>query len=543
MESAANDDDYDHDHDEEYDEEYDYDEEGEGQGLEDYEEFDDEEDLSHRITVSPHVCSTDRSFIGRLPNHLVSEILGYLEQPDILNYSMVSRWCCAAARIVYHRKIRLSNRSVVYLHRHPDIRSEVRQVHYDIGISTGLGEYANTSVGGIASIMATLPKLRLLIITGVRDQTCLLALYRFLRIFDPHPDLRELQIDMGMEALGNNFRWRDLNPSSNGLPNWNWLQQASRPHPKMEKISLGFGPWACGLTRIDLFTEEIVIAHLSTLKILEVKHLAQKDLDVDLPNSVKHHPFHRTPQAISRAIQSAQDLPVVNRSGYKDELNMEHFSKFSSPNLQIFRYYSEVAPPTDDDLKLENVCEVFPNLRELDFVTRASWKRTYANLQLPVPMAQLELISLPGESAGGVGAEFFIDLFDHDNLKEFRLGPPPAHTPSDITKRLVGSVFPHVVKFCWYQRSLQDVTERPWTAMKGEIRFRRLITYTSNLDPIASGHGDKPVGPATTAAVVGTTLGGFGLIMWWGYKQVEYQAVLRNRHKGNGSRMLWSYRS
>ncbi|KAK6338622.1 hypothetical protein TWF696_009433 [Orbilia brochopaga] len=540
FDSDEEDDEYDEDFDEEDDEEHD-----ELDDLDDYDDLFDGEDLSHKITISDYRNGADRSFIGRMPDDVMGEILGYLDQPDIMRYSRVSTWCCAAAQSVYYRKIRLTARSVNHLRRHQGAWDEVRQVHYNISVSTGSAARDITTVGNIASILSNLPKVHVLIVTGIRNQATTRAFFRFLRIFQPHSELREIQIAIGDQESGQYVRWRNLDTGEAESPDWNTLHQARRAHPNLEKISIKFGPWACALMRLDIFTRQFVVPHLSTLKVLEVKLLEQKDLDNDIPDRLKHYPFHSTREAIIRAIQATgQNLATLEaRLKFKDAFNLENFKKFQSPVLGIFRYYSELKVPSDDDITLENVCEVFPNLRQLDFVTRASWRRSYKDLELPAPMAQLGVISLPGVSEGGVGAEFFIDLFNHDSIEELARAPKPAQTPKDITQRLVGSVFPHVYKFCWYQRMLQDVTEPPWTAMKGEIRFRRLVVQTGNHGLIASGTADTPIGPATATATVGLVPGDFELVMWWGYNRVEYRAFVRNRYVGKGARMLWTYRS
>ncbi|EWC43680.1 hypothetical protein DRE_01567 [Drechslerella stenobrocha 248] len=462
----------------------------------------------------------DDSHMGRLDNGLVTEILRYLDQPNLLNFAQSSKWCTAASAGIFYRRIKLSRRLIDRIGSDPQILPLIHEVDYNVSISTGYpnARFVNATI--VALFIQQLPNLQIFNVHGVRSTDTVTVFYNFYWALKPLVNLRHFTIETGRECISSYFRYRRR---GGVIPGWNPENMRSAVHPKLDKITVRFGAWACGIMRLDLFILDIVQPHLGTLRELDICALETKDLDYDLPGQYLHHPLRVAREGMDPHIDA---LPGTDTEEGKERaregVNWMRLVTFASEKLEIFRYYSELQVPNDDDVTLEAVCVIWPNLREIDFVTRAGWKRTYEKFGLAITMQQLSKISLPGVSKVGNGANYFIELFDVNKPEFLSTADHPSTTPRDITVQMVQKFFPNVRKFCWYQRTLEDTTPRPWVGLNGQVTFRRFVFRTIVVDS----YGWRVAGPVET-------------VMWWGYNMGKYLRLAPRYTPRGNVRGLW----
>ncbi|KAF3921818.1 hypothetical protein AA313_de0205101 [Arthrobotrys entomopaga] len=351
-----------------------------------------------------------------------------------------------------------------------------------------------TNVGTVIALISQFQDLRVIKIDGVRGITTLRALYRFLRLLTPMQTVRRLEVRVGFEQQNGYTRL-----SSNQDPDWKQL--GFNALPNLKALCLEYGPWSMALTRIDHLTLHLVKPHLKTLERLEVRCIIQKIAGSDVPIQLKHHPLRM-------ALDEMTDVggPPEYQQEIHQAMHAAYLANFASDTLKVFKYYSEydIRMRPDQDITLEHVCQVWPKLEELDFITEYGWRRDLRNFKVTPEMSSLRILRIPG------GSEFVAGTrVRADNFHLFH-GPTP---PLAIEEGLVEKAFPNLESLTWYKRVVNpyqlsiyisgSTTQLVCVRVKGFVRY---IKRTAGWIPgLALGGGLRIIdGPSMRGT-------------WWGY--------------------------
>ncbi|EPS39578.1 hypothetical protein H072_6680 [Dactylellina haptotyla CBS 200.50] len=371
----------------------------------------------------------ESTVLGSLPAEIVLDILEELETPDLKAFALASRWAHNLSKELSWKRVDLTSANIVFLLTNRGFQTRVREVTWHADLAVAM--HGPTNVGTTVSLLTNLPDLRVLKIEGVRNIRAARALFRFFRLLPVIETIRRIEIRIGVQSNTGLHRL-----STVADPDWATVNLATQPG--LKAISLEFGPWAMGLTRIDTFTLAVVKPHLETLKRLEVKCIIQRLAQYDIPARLKHHPFRIAPEDLAIAGAAANQVSI------QKGMQKAHLDEFSSETLEVFKFYNECS--LGGDITLEEVCGVWPQLHELDFITAEAWNKSLKEFKLERNLWKLTILRLPGGSLFTENAG--VPLIDFASKAHFN-GPGSAN---NIEEQLVSNGFPNLKHICWYNR-------------------------------------------------------------------------------------------
>lgn len=200
-------------------------------------------------------------------------------------------------------------------------------------------------------VLVHFPNLRNLRLTGIDDHELVVSLSNFLTSLPLLPTLETLEIDMGYGCRPPGARSRDQDRQY-----LNFENLSTESQPSLKTLKLNFGGYSHELIEVVDLNSSLVNTYKEKLTTLEIKARAPKQFihganrlrgkSPFFPGDFRLHDTRETPGERRRILR-----------------------KFYSPKLEVFRYYSEVEPMGYNDLTLDEACETWPNLKQLDMYT------------------------------------------------------------------------------------------------------------------------------------------------------------------------------
>ncbi|KAK6360916.1 hypothetical protein TWF730_007031 [Orbilia blumenaviensis] len=392
------------------------------------------------------------SNLGQLPPEVLLNILERLDQPHLSAFSLAASWCHAHAEELFYDCVHITLRSINHLTANPQHLPKIRGIIINCGRLIG-------SFGATVTFMNTLPKLRTITILEANTRNQALILFHLLAHLPVIPTLYRLEITVGDSP--NNL----TTPRSTAISSPDWDELQMRVQPNLRELSIHFGPVASALTRVDTLFFALFAQQKNHLEVLEVK-VTDPRHPQQIRSSLKHFVFRCAEEEVN-----PNRLITVARLKSIEEYQDQYVKNLGSRSLKVFRLYSEARSPSlrEREITAHEACQIFPNLTDLDFVTRASWNATFHTNRLIPLHTNLINFNHAGESktqtAIGDPAR---------EITESTVIPhgPISYRPTDIMNYLTSRWFPNIRTYGWYARNSTSTLSSAEEGITHRVRVR-----------------------------------------------------------------------
>ncbi|KAK6514572.1 hypothetical protein TWF281_004770 [Arthrobotrys megalospora] len=385
--------------------------------------------------VTAAINAQQPSLLGSMPAETVANILERLNQQSLGAFILSARWCQAHAGDLFYKNVHASTASMTYLTTNPQHLPKIRHLDIDCRTVQPQGQQ-------ILAFIPTLPNLRSIRLHGVSGRATARILFLILGFMPAVQTLGRLEVSIGqMSVVSGMPRLRGVGASD---PEWDDLNMTRQPN--LQELVFDFGPTSTTIMRLDTFVYSVTVPNRDKLRILEVKCIEEKDAQI-LGNGLKHYIFRCAEEEVNPQASTEQDIMEgveAFQSGY--------ISMFATPSLEIFRFYSEVQAvgSTEREINIQEVCHIWPNLKEIDFVTRASWSSDLRNMRLEPPMTTLKNFNFTGVTRTNAPASNPAGrLTDSDLVPRGPFATQGVTAMQDLTR----NCFPNVLTYGWYHRN------------------------------------------------------------------------------------------
>ncbi|KAK6498413.1 hypothetical protein TWF481_011004 [Arthrobotrys musiformis] len=386
------------------------------------------------ISTIQNVTIQRPSLLGQMPNEVLHNILTRLEQPSIGSFGLAASWCQAHADELFYRVVDLTPSAQIYLTLWPQHAPKIRELRVDCRY-TQLINY-NTTMW-----INSLPRLRTLSFCHMNRPAHCRVMQFMLKAISPIPTLRRLEISMGKHLI----QQGTMRVASMDNPDWESLHMPV--HPGLEEVSYDFGALASSITRLDALVFYTFSPHIATVKVLEVKVCEERQASQMVPTPLKHFIFRVAEEEINPTGSRNKELMDA-----VEALQQGYNSLMKSQTMEVFRFYSEtkVGPTNEREINLPEVCRIWPNLKEIDFVTRQSWKTNFRTIKLDNPLTKVKYFVHPGDTK--TRTDFGNPARD---ITDSSLTPtgPIVIAPRSVMDHLTRYYFPNIKTFGWYSRN------------------------------------------------------------------------------------------
>ncbi|RVD89076.1 uncharacterized protein DFL_000098 [Arthrobotrys flagrans] len=397
------------------------------------------------------------SLLGQMPNEVLENILNRVGQPSIGAFGLAASWCQAHADEMFYRSIELTPVTLIWLALNSQHIPKIREIKIDcrmVGIMN-----INT-----INFIANVPNLRILSFHSVNARLHARVLYYILKFTPPSPNLRRIEISIG----------HNLSPQGpdrirgNDDPVWDELEMNT--HPNLKELSYDFGPMAPVITRMDGVVYSTFAHHRHQMKVLEIKTIQLRRHTQHVRDSLKHFIFRCAEEEVNpAAIATPELLETI------ETFQQNYIDCFASDTLEVFRLYSETrkAVTQEREINLDEVCRIFPNLKELDYVTRVSWSANLRATRLDPERRLRKLTSFvhPGatqtRTEWGHPARYITD-------STLQASGPIVTAPRSVMDHLTRYWFPNIHNYGWYYRDSTSALNVAGGTVKHRIRIEYL---------------------------------------------------------------------
>ncbi|KAK6329978.1 hypothetical protein TWF718_003405 [Orbilia javanica] len=373
--------------------------------------------------------------LGQMPPEIIQNILGRVDQGGIGSFSLAASWCQVHADEMFYREVNLTLRAVFQLRANPHQALRVRELKIDCRIVAIMSPM-------VINFISTLTNLRTISFHSINSLRHAWTLSYMLTHITPLPSLRRIEISCGHGATAPNLR-RTIGQQ---MPDWDDLEMHHQP--KLEELSFNFGPLACVITRCDSLVFNVFTGHKKQIKVLEIKALEERyPSRVPTVDDASKHYILRCAEEEANPQNQNDEASLKTLQGFQKA----YMFAFKSDALEVLRFYSEThkqaANSADREIEIQEVCELFPNLKDLDFVTRATWKSKIDDKRLRVPLNKLVSFSYPGQSKIRIGWGEPSNLVTTINPQPYG---PCSKGPRIVMENLTRYWFPNIHNYGWY---------------------------------------------------------------------------------------------
>ncbi|KAK6497181.1 hypothetical protein TWF506_004656 [Arthrobotrys conoides] len=386
-------------------------------------------------SIANAAAAPTHSLLGQMPNEVLENILERVGRASIGAFGLAAKWCQAHSDEMYFRNIDLTPVSLIYLTMNPQHIPKIREIKIDCRM---VGVLNINTINFIASI----PNLRTISLHSVSSRSHCRVLHYMLKFIPTIPTLRRLEI-----SVGHNLTPQGV-PRVVGHNDPDWDNLNMNDHPNLKEISYDFGPMAASITRIDMLFYNTFAVQKKHVKVLEIKSIQMRRHTQLFPEGLKHYVMRCAEEEVNpNGVWNANSAIIQNafQDCYVDLLLTE--------SVEVLRFYSDMrkSVPTEREreISIQEVCKVFPNLKELDFVTRDSWKTNFRQTTAPEKLTKLKSFTHPGTTRTSTTSNSPAGYITEST---YQSTGPIAVAPRSVMDHLTRHWFPNVDLYGWYSR-------------------------------------------------------------------------------------------